>query len=168
MDHQDIAQLLGNYGEFIGAIAVVTTLIYLVVQIRQNTNTIAGATEMELARELTAWHARITAEPELIQLYNKAAANEPMSDSESARYLWLIAELLWLYEGAYRQYLRGLISNQNWESHANTALGLLSGDILSTWWESRSSSLSAEFVEYLDQRRTEDKGEGWRPRSPVQ
>ena len=29
MDHQAIAQLLGNYGEFVGAIAVVITLIYL-------------------------------------------------------------------------------------------------------------------------------------------
>ena len=39
MDHQTFAQLLGNYGELIGAFAVVATLGYLAVQIRQNTNT---------------------------------------------------------------------------------------------------------------------------------
>jgi len=38
MDHQAIAQLLGNYGEFLGAIAVVVTLGYLAVQIRQNSD----------------------------------------------------------------------------------------------------------------------------------
>jgi len=37
MDHQAFAQLLGNYGEFVGAIAVVATLVYLAFQIRQNT-----------------------------------------------------------------------------------------------------------------------------------
>jgi hypothetical protein len=37
MDHQALAQLLGNYGEFVGAIAVVITLAYLATQIRQNT-----------------------------------------------------------------------------------------------------------------------------------
>ncbi len=37
MDHQAIAQLLGNYGEFVGAIVVVITLGYLVVQVNQNT-----------------------------------------------------------------------------------------------------------------------------------
>lgn len=37
MDHQAFAQLLGNYGEFVGAIAVVVTLVYLALQIRQNT-----------------------------------------------------------------------------------------------------------------------------------
>jgi len=36
MDHQAFAQLLGNYGEFVGAIAVVATLAYLAVQIRQS------------------------------------------------------------------------------------------------------------------------------------
>ena len=35
MDHQAFAQLLGNYGEFVGAIAVVTTLAYLAIQVRQ-------------------------------------------------------------------------------------------------------------------------------------
>jgi hypothetical protein len=34
MDHQALAQLLGNYGELVGAIGVVITLGYLAVQIR--------------------------------------------------------------------------------------------------------------------------------------
>ena len=37
MDLMDTAQLLGNFGELVGAIAVVVTLVYLSVQIRQNT-----------------------------------------------------------------------------------------------------------------------------------
>ena len=36
MTLMEIAQLLGNFGEFFGAIAVVATLIYLAIQIRQN------------------------------------------------------------------------------------------------------------------------------------
>jgi hypothetical protein len=35
MDHQAFAQLLGSYGEFFGAIAVVITLIYFGVQLRK-------------------------------------------------------------------------------------------------------------------------------------
>ena len=34
MDHQAFAQMLGSYGEFVGAIAVVATLMYLAVQVR--------------------------------------------------------------------------------------------------------------------------------------
>ena len=35
MDHLTFAQLLGNYGEFVGAVAVIATLIYVAVQVRQ-------------------------------------------------------------------------------------------------------------------------------------
>ena len=37
MDHQALAAMLGSYGEFLGAIAVVFTLGYLGYQVRQNT-----------------------------------------------------------------------------------------------------------------------------------
>ena len=36
MSTLEISQLLGNYGEFVGAIAIVITLVYLTVQIRQS------------------------------------------------------------------------------------------------------------------------------------
>jgi hypothetical protein len=35
MDHLAFAQLLGSYGEFIGSIAILVTLIYLAIQVRQ-------------------------------------------------------------------------------------------------------------------------------------
>jgi len=38
MNHQYIAQLLGNHGKFLGAIAVFVTLIYLAGHLRQNTS----------------------------------------------------------------------------------------------------------------------------------
>lgn len=37
MEHQVFAELLGNYGEFCGSIAVFATLGYLAIQVRQNT-----------------------------------------------------------------------------------------------------------------------------------
>ena len=36
MDHQALAEMLGNYGEFVGAIAVVATLVYLAIQVRHS------------------------------------------------------------------------------------------------------------------------------------
>ena len=38
MSLMDTAQLLGNIGEFVGAIAIVATLVYLAMQVRQNTD----------------------------------------------------------------------------------------------------------------------------------
>jgi len=50
MDHLTFAQLLGNYGEFFGAIAVVATLGYLAVQIRHSNRATIASTTLEIAK----------------------------------------------------------------------------------------------------------------------
>jgi len=47
MSALEISQLLGNYGEFIGAIAVVVTLIYLSIQVRANTRSTRSQTLLQ-------------------------------------------------------------------------------------------------------------------------
>ena len=165
MDHLTFAQMLGSYGEFVGAIAVVATLLYLSIQIRQNSNTIGGGTEMDLARELAAWHSRVTSQPDLIGLYEKGATNESMTEAETLRYRWLIAELLYIYEGAFRQHKRGLISDESWNQYVVSTIGLLRPDVIRAWWEQRTSALSDEFFTYIETRRIEDDGQGWKQRS---
>ena len=54
MDHLTFAQLLGNYGEFISAIAVVGTLIYLAAQVKHSKISIDENTRaLEENRKLT-------------------------------------------------------------------------------------------------------------------
>lgn len=50
MDHQAFSLLLGSYGEFVGAVAVVATLIYLALQVRQNTRALRFNTVMQLPK----------------------------------------------------------------------------------------------------------------------
>ncbi|MCX2983116.1 hypothetical protein EYC98_19820 [Halieaceae bacterium IMCC14734] len=158
-------QELGSLGELIAAIATLATLIYLALQIRQNTNSVAGATELEINKEITAWHARITADPELMLLYEKGAQNEAMNESEALRYRWLVAELIWFYEGVYRQHNRGLISETQWETVVTSILGLLGADVLRTWWEAKTAALSEDFVSYIDERRSDGTVQRWTQRS---
>lgn len=56
MDLMSTAQVLGNFGEFVGAIAVVATLGYLAVQIRQNTRSLDAnrrLVRVQMQQELT-------------------------------------------------------------------------------------------------------------------
>ena len=55
MDIQDLAQLLGNFGEFFGAIAVVVTLVYLAGQLRQNTKALRSASYEHWSLQASNW-----------------------------------------------------------------------------------------------------------------
>ena len=71
MDHQAFAQLLGNYGEFFGAVAVVATLLYLGRQISQ-TNQISIATgSREFQQQYTNFYTLIATNPEIRALVTK-------------------------------------------------------------------------------------------------
>lgn len=54
MTFMGMAQLLGNFGEFFGAVAVVVTLIFLTVQLRQNTRLAASAMISFMTRGMPA------------------------------------------------------------------------------------------------------------------
>ncbi len=67
MDHQAFAAMLGNYGEFLGSVAVLATLLYLAAQIRQNSALAKAELETKgleaysRARSLTSQHPEVFA-----------------------------------------------------------------------------------------------------------
>lgn len=50
MDHQAFAQLLGNYGEFVGALGVVLSLLFVGYSIVQNTKATRAQTHQAITR----------------------------------------------------------------------------------------------------------------------
>ncbi len=89
MDHQTFAELLGNYGEFVGAIAVVVTLLYLSMQIRQNTRAMdenRKAVAAQSAREVDFYagelHREVARDPELRKIVTQSLRTEPEEYSD--------------------------------------------------------------------------------------
>ena len=49
---------LGNLGEFFAALGVLVTLVYLAIQIRQNTHAMRASTFLEAIRDRPGWRWR--------------------------------------------------------------------------------------------------------------
>ncbi len=77
MDHQAIAEILGNYGEFVGAIGVVVTLGYLSVQIRQNTKTGRAQSRQTLLDQWSSSNWDLSRDPQLLRIYASALLHWP-------------------------------------------------------------------------------------------
>jgi hypothetical protein len=155
---------IGAIGELVGAAAVFITLVYLTLQIRQNTNSNIGATELAVTEQVISWQMRVTDDEELRAIWDKAAANEQMTNTEKVRFLWLINEVFTLHESSFRLYRRKLIAHDNWEKYLIALLGLLSmNDITMEWWKSRTALFSSVFVEYIDEQLLERGTQAWRP-----
>ena len=129
MDHQAFAQLLGNYGEFVGAIAVVATLAYLAVQIRlskEATNAVALQLEQNTKALRIDAKARsdattLTGEIALMGdnlsiAYAKAQLNpKELDDSEIQQVSGYLAVKASAILQAYGSYKDGLLDEHQWE-----------------------------------------------------
>ncbi len=95
MDFVDTTQVLGNLGEFFGAIAVFATLAYLAVQIRQNTMAQRSAAYDSSIRNVTDVRQALFESSELSAIYvNGSNDPEGLNEADLVRYRLLVNNIL--------------------------------------------------------------------------
>ena len=131
MDHQAFAQLLGNYGEFIGAIAVVATLFYLAVQVRHTkeateANTKALEESQKIARtdsylrradvmERSMVQSALSEELADILLKTRRGTIDQLTELERLRLeMWERARMIRV-ESQFYQWQQGLLDDEYYE-----------------------------------------------------
>lgn len=84
-------QDLGSAGEVVAAVATVATLVYLAIQIRQNTESVQTSSELSLSHQMSDWAKEAINNPNIAAIWD-TAASEPLSldDDERILYLWFV------------------------------------------------------------------------------
>ncbi len=143
--------ILGNLGELIGAVAVVITLVYLAMQIKQNTNAIRASNQATVLiniqnlsqpiirdRELGAIVVKALAAPELLQANEKLAA-----------YAWFF-DMLKTEELTYGRYLAGELDAEYWQATLNFYRSYWSTPGFASDWSDRRGAFTATFQTAID------------------
>jgi len=117
MDHQAFAQLLGNYGEFVGAIAVVATLGYLALQVRQNT---VQAKSEALRNATSAWVAqqRSAFATEAHTAFMRKALNDyqSLTPDEKGRFFGVLLGYISPFGDVYDKHQLGLMDTETFRA----------------------------------------------------
>ena len=153
-------QDLGSIGEFVGAIGVVASLIYLALQIRQgshqieqNTNSVLGSVELENARLASDWLVTIAQNPQLGRIWNLGLSEpEKLTEDESVQFSMLMGSAFYRLEGPFRQYRRGLLSEDSWEPFEQVITRYMRSPAVLAWWSNRDVPLASSFTEYVNSK----------------
>jgi hypothetical protein len=85
-------QDLGNLGEFIGAIGVVVSLIYLAAQIRHNTRAIRASAQQETTRDVSDFLSQITDNAEVARILRIGLGEwDKLDDDDRMRFSMLLS-----------------------------------------------------------------------------
>ena len=141
---------LGNIGEFIGGLAVIASLIYLAVQIRQNTKSVRLQVEQAIKRDKFDLR-RVTIEnPEIADLYAKALSDfDSLSPGERIRVNLICASTIEHLQHLYFLRNQGLV---HWSSQEKSLRAYLALEPVRQWWNSGREILRPEFVEYVERQ----------------
>jgi len=152
MSTLEVIQILGAVGEFVGAIAVVVTLIFLSRQIRDSARSAqAAAVEAGRTRRISSFEA-IRDSPYLPVIQAKLANGTPLDDVERIRLTNHHASLWGLLYAEWIQRDIGTIGE--YAPRPEVALAQVMGSPTAMiWWNEAGRDLYPDrFVSYIDEK----------------
>ncbi len=146
------AQFLGGVGEFVGAIAVVVTLIYLTRQMRQNTAGLRASAYQTWVAATTA-HLGVSQSSAalgrtILQGLDKPAA---LGEDNWLQFAFWCHQFVLIAEGTFHLHQEGIISDSVFEKELQRTAAFLESPGGSQWWEAGArTQFSDEFVGALE------------------
>lgn len=143
-------EALGAFGELIGAAAVVATLIYLSVQLRQNTKTVRLSSAQAVTEELQNMFSLLASDQSLADIFVEAGKSGELSAASRVRYYTFNSNLLRVYENAFLQRQENVIDNAHWTGMTRMMIDYSKMPAFSSYWKDRKHWLSDEFQLHME------------------
>jgi hypothetical protein len=148
-------EAVGAIGEIVAAIATVTTLVYLAIQIRHNSAVSTTGIEDAIASGFNDINLVLAGNAVLARLFNTGMYHpESLSDDEAAQFSFMFRAFINQHYRLFNLYKRGALSEERWHVYARecAALMVTPGGVL---FRSGNPELG-EFWAYLDTIKVEN------------
>ena len=146
-------QELGSIGEFVAALATIATLIYLAVQVRQNTRALRSSTFQDLSGGMTKVSEAIATHPDLSTLMVKGSDGLTLLTSEERlRLNFLFVMAFRRFEAVFTQRSLGNVEPELTAGFERSLLSIVASGGGAEWWETGKPAFNTQFVEFVDRK----------------
>ncbi|MEM9620900.1 MAG: hypothetical protein AAF993_04575 [Pseudomonadota bacterium] len=144
-------QDLGSLGELIAALATILTLIYLAIQVRQNTRALKASTFQSISSELIQNVQPVLMTPDMASIYAKSL-NEPdsLSPAEVIKMQAMYMANFRRLESTFVQSELGSIDRAFVEGPELSLLAVINTQNGRAWWESANALFYPPFVKHVE------------------
>jgi hypothetical protein len=147
------SEILGNFGEFIGALLVGASLVYLAVQVRHNTNSSDEANMRAEAERIAGFCALTVSTPGFMEIFLKAQNGEELTQVERMKFNSHMFGMFIEYRLEYYLYKRRPSSNLSFATNNRNNISYLLNPGGRGWWEHQKQWLGGaedDFVKHVD------------------
>jgi hypothetical protein len=139
---------VATWSQLLSSIAVIGTLIYLVVEIRQNTAAEHAATRLAMQRESRDDFQTLIDHPDVGLCVAKA---EPLLPDETVRLNAFLRSFAFHMEYVWRQHKAGAAEQGAWQSQVRAIRAAFTNKRSQRWWQMLGRQMAEpSFVEVVD------------------
>jgi hypothetical protein len=138
-------EAIGAIGEIVGAAAVVVTLAYLAVQIRNNTRIARSVARQSIAQMAMAHGTDFVADKGLAAALLKDFKGQDVDEADWVRLLAHNYISMRHYENIHYQHLTGMISSDEWQGFRENLKAVLEWRSMRAYWKNEAHYFSDAF-----------------------
>ncbi len=145
---------LANIGELLAAFAVIVSVVYLAIQIRDNTKFSRIQERQNTTRQFADFMDILLLHPDLAELHDKGRDNpEELSTKDLIRFRRLILRGFWYFSAQYHQYVVGAIGDDEWAESISIIRAYIGHRGVQEWWTDGygRESFSPSFADFVDE-----------------
>ena len=141
---------IGAVGELLGALAVFVTLVYLAIQIRQNTSAIQSAASQDVHENFAHWYAQTQSDPILLDVSIRGMADySSISETERAQFIALFMTFTIHTQNAFYKWKEGSLAPELWRGWEYVSMNIFSTPGGKEFWNERSYLFADAFQKYV-------------------
>ena len=144
-------EAVGAIAEFLGAVAVVVSLVYLASQVRSGTRALRTTMREAAFRSLQEWNYVVLGQPDLSWIYQRGLTDPSVLDEEqSARFVNLMYSWFKVFENIYLHSREGSVAPAVWEHNKNIFAVLVGQPGAQQYLRHRRGIFDPDFLRMLD------------------
>lgn len=142
---------LAAWGEFLGGIAVVVSLIYLAGQIRQNSRLLRNSTAATMGAADHAIGSMLASDPDMGLIFNKGIADPAaLSAKDFVRFGIVLDTAMRAFLRSHAFSQAGGVEPSIWETEVRSYGAIIQSPGGQVWWAENRSMFSDDFGAFVD------------------
>jgi len=144
-------QTYANLGELIGGIAVVISLIYLAIQLRQNTESQRTENYVRALERISAIQSSLSQDGDFARLFAKGVQDPSLLTSrERIQFTWALYESFGTFEFLFHAAQKKSVPDEVWSRWSGIVAWWLTFPGVIRWWSARPVPFTDSFSAFVE------------------
>ncbi|MCH7916207.1 MAG: hypothetical protein IH856_24755 [Deltaproteobacteria bacterium] len=144
-------QYLANLSELVGGVVVVLSLIYIAVQVRQNTQAQRTENYSRAQDRLAAIQSMLAQDGEISLIVSKGALDtSKLTPQERIRFTWFMYEVFGGFEFMFHASRTDAIPEEVWTRWSSSVAWWLTFPGVQAWWQARPTPFTESFTAFME------------------